>query len=232
MEQQKSLPVAMAQNKGDLILEQIQILYTQNNVTAKRITSKCQVIIGYDYVIIPKRMNTNNILHLNEAVLCNNNCINEEQNLITYEKNTELFINLHANSVLKDSKEVLNSWKPKFKLNTIADIFNDKLNYEYMTLDQIIILNQQMYQVAQKYKLFGGTDLALEALELFQKNFGVIRDELLALENDLMDAKNYEHSLKTEAAALSIEISALEQKIKLFSEKCQAISLRGKYCPA
>ncbi len=101
-----------------------------------------------------------------------------------------------------------------------------------MTLDQMIILNQQMYQVAQKYKLFGGTDQALEVLESFQKNFGLIRDELRALENDLIDAKNYEHSLKTEAAALNVEISALEQKIKLFSEKCKAISLQGKYYPA
>jgi len=85
--------------------------------------------------------------------------------------------------------DLLNIWKPEAKLKVIEDFFKDKLNYKCCSFDDIVHLNNTMLPVVLQYRLFGGSQEAVDIITQFMENFEIIQVCLGSLEENLTDAK-------------------------------------------
>lgn len=210
------------------LLGKIKALAVVNREIIQRIRSKQEFRIKFNYTVIPGGA-TDKYLLANQSKLSTlfNRVGNthQQQGMIVnnYNNQNEIakqYFRVSTNAVYESAYNLLNKWQPKFQIQAIEDIFNDKINYNITNFEQLVTLNEEMLRVAQKYSLFDGTKSALAVLAQFLSNFEVIQLELGIIEESLTDAESQEDELTEEMNALNNEISALEQKLGAFFSKC------------
>ena len=85
---------------------------------------------------------------------------------------------------------IIETFVHELALLKIEDTFNDKLNFKFSTLSDVKFLNTKMLPIAEKYKMFGGTEQSLDVLKQFKYNFEVLQVFLGKLESSLMDTED------------------------------------------
>jgi len=78
----------------------------------------------------------------------------------------------------------MSNWTPDFTLTVPLDCFNDDLDYEVKSFVQLCDLSLAMLKVARKFKLFGGSQDAVDELVKYKWNFEVIQEALQLLEKE------------------------------------------------
>eukprot|EP01116_Phalansterium_solitarium_P018130 TRINITY_DN4689_c0_g1_i1.p1 TRINITY_DN4689_c0_g1~~TRINITY_DN4689_c0_g1_i1.p1 ORF type:complete len:283 (-),score=40.34 TRINITY_DN4689_c0_g1_i1:215-1063(-) len=95
----------------------------------------------------------------------------------------------------------------KHQLTDIEDMFNDKVFYKCVTFADIKRLNSDMHRVAQKYRLFGGSEESIAVLRQFLGNFEVLQVMLGEIENQLISVPNRVDELNARLAAANVNLS-------------------------
>jgi len=72
----------------------------------------------------------------------------------------------------------------------IKDLFNDHLDYSCTMFKDLVVLNQKMLSVAEKYEMFGESPKAKEELEKFKTNFEILQTYFGEIEERLVDSQS------------------------------------------
>jgi hypothetical protein len=157
--------------EDSLLLQKIDAIAKINTEIINRIQAKKKVCIGAKYEIkiaaLSKKKEAKNDGEIKmvdrrrflKANPRNNTAVHQLDNYV-----------LHTTTVEKEVKLIKDQWILTCSFTPIEDLFNDKLNFGCKTFEQIVTLNRDMLRVAQKYKMFGGSQPAIEALKLFLTN--------------------------------------------------------------
>jgi hypothetical protein len=112
--------------------------------------------------------------------------------------------------------EILCAWTTNSKLETIWDVFNDKIDYNVTTFEQVVSLNDKMLEVVRKYQLFGESDKAKTELSKFKTNFEVLQTMLGSIESKLL-------SPNSDIASINQKVDQINKLFKEVSEVCSPV---------
>jgi hypothetical protein len=142
---------------------------------------------------------------------------------IVYDSQKNQFVSAEVATPF-DARSITTSWRSKVALNPIEDIFNDNLQFGVAEFDSLMMLNEKMLAVAQKYKLFGESEPAREKLRQFLTNFELVQTAIGSLESDLQDSTSGRAEVAQNVAALNLVTRRLTHsnwKIKILAGPVQ-----------
>jgi len=89
----------------------------------------------------------------------------------------------------------------------IKDLFNDKLNYNILEYNDLVLINNKMLEVAEKYKMFGESEPVNTELSKFLQNFEMIQVELVQIEEKIQDTDSELKKLEAEVKNINERLS-------------------------
>lgn len=75
--------------------------------------------------------------------------------------------------------ELVRNYRMKQLVTAVTDTFNDQVNYQCSTFENIKLLNDRMIVVANKYKLFGESGNVKPILTIFKSNFEILQGKAI-----------------------------------------------------
>ena len=98
------------------------------------------------------------------------------------------------------------------KLESISDIFNDKIEYKCRTFNDLIRLHTSLLPVAEKFELFGESPKAAIELKKFLTNFEILQVGFGFVEEKIQDKTNKSSEIEKDLENLNEAIKALFKK--------------------
>jgi len=136
------------------------------------------------------------------------NTVNNRKNEKPTEK--EKFFTLAEEKITARGASLLQSLTLNLNLIIIDDVFNDKLNYNCTSFEQIQYLNKAMLPVAMKYALFGDSEKAIAETRKFLTNFEILQTGLGQCEERLKDVDSNMEELRQKIQALNTKCTELD----------------------
>jgi len=183
------------------LISKIASLSQENKALIQHIRDK-ETIITYHYEIELKQDANDKRYATTDAITC------------FVKENTDLKMHIIEKVTEFKVSDLIKNWHFALTLVPPAlDLFNDNLNFEPKTLDEVANLNERMLILAHKYGYLGDSKKGLQEVSQLKLNLVQIQARLQELKEKLVDEPSRKQKLQGECDDLQKDIEKMNVRL-------------------